>query len=115
MTDNGWMKSYYAAWDSADADEICAWFDDDIVVEDVPTGHVAVGAVEARAFVERALELTPGTTYEVVTTIADGDEFAAEWIMRPAGIRGTSIGTLRNGKVATNRDYWSSAREKKEH
>lgn len=115
MTDNSWMKNYYAAWDSADADEICAWFDVDVVLEDVPTGHVASGAAEARAFVDRAIELTPGTTYEIVAGFTAGDEFAAEWIMQPSGLRGTSFGTLVNGKIAANRDYWHTGPEKKEH
>lgn len=109
MTDTSWMKDYYAAWNAADIDAITQWFDDDVVLEDVPSGHKATGLVEARAFVEAAMKMVPGATYEVVTGVVSDDHFAVEWVMHPVGLRGSSVGTLRAGKVASNRDYWSSA------
>ncbi|MBM7368855.1 nuclear transport factor 2 family protein [Gordonia hydrophobica] len=103
------MTKYYAAWDAADVDAITDWFADDVVVEDVPSGHVARGKAEARAFVEGAIKLVPDATYEVVSGLVAGEYFAVEWVMHPAGLRGSSVGTLRDGKVATNRDYWNAA------
>lgn len=104
-----WLRKYYADWDSGDLDAITSWFDDDVVLEDVPTGHVARGSEEARAFVGGALKMAPGATYEVISMLADGDHFAAEWVMQPAGLRGASVGTVCNGKVATNRDFWDAS------
>ncbi len=107
--DASWVKRYYADWDSADAAAIVAWFDEDVILEDVPTGHIATGAGEARAFVDGALKLTPGTTYEVLAALVSGEQFAVEWVMHPAGIHGAAVGTLRNGKILTNRDFWNAA------
>ena len=36
-------------------------------------------------------------------------DFAVEWVMQPMNVRGVSIGTLRDGKIATQRDYWNGA------
>jgi ketosteroid isomerase-like protein len=115
MTNNdaAWLRQYYAAWNSGDLEAITSWFDDDVVLEDVPTGHVARGAEEARTFVSGALKMAPGASYEVMSVLADGEQFAAEWVMRPAGLHGASVGTVRNGKVATNRDFWDASPTKK--
>jgi ketosteroid isomerase-like protein len=107
--DSGWLRKYYADWDSGDVDAITSWFADDVVLEDVPTGHIAHGAVEARTFVSGALKMAPGASYEVISVLADGEQFAAEWVMQPAGLHGASVGTVRNGKVATNRDFWDAS------
>jgi ketosteroid isomerase-like protein len=111
MNDNdaSWVRQYYAAWDSGDAETISSWFDNDVVLEDVPTGHVARGRVEARKFVDSALKLVPGANYEVLTAVTSGDDFAVEWVMRPPGLRGSSVGTVRAGTVLTNRDYWDAS------
>lgn len=103
-----WVHDYYAAWDAGDAGRIAEWFSHDVVLEDVPTGHVALGEGEARAFVAAALVKVPGARYEVVSSQMSGDEFAVEWVMHPVGLRGASVGLLRDGKVAINRDYWSA-------
>ena len=60
-----WLRQYYADWDSGDLEAITSWFDEDVVLEDVPTGHVAHGAAEARTFVSGALKMAPGASYEV--------------------------------------------------
>lgn len=110
--DASWVKRYYADWDSGDAEAISAWFDDDVVLEDVPTGHIATGASEARAFVDGALKLAPGANYEVLAALVSGEQFAVEWVMQPAGLHGASVGTVRNGKVLTNRDFWDASPKK---
>lgn len=107
------LRKYYADWDSGDLDAIASWFDDDVVLEDVPTGHVARGLEEARAFVGGALKMAPGASYELISVLVDGEQFAAEWVMQPAGLHGASVGTLRDGKVATNRDFWDASALKK--
>lgn len=104
-----WMRDYYGAWDAADPDAVMAWYSDDVVLEDVPSGHIATGTEQARAFVENAIEHTPGTTYEVVSGVTNGDRYATEWIMQPAGLRGSSVGTIHKGKITANRDYWNAA------
>jgi hypothetical protein len=49
----------------------------------------------------------------VISVLADGEHFAVEWVMQPAGLHGASVGTVRNGKVATNRDFWDASPMKK--
>jgi ketosteroid isomerase-like protein len=115
MTNDGaaWLRRYYADWDSGDLEAITAWFDEDVVLEDVPTGHVARGAQEARTFVSGALKMARGASYEVISVLTDGEQFAAEWVMQPAGLHGASVGTVRKGKVLTNRDFWDASPAKK--
>ena len=114
MTDDAsWVKDYYAAWDTGDVEAISAWFDEDVILEDVPTGHVARGRGAARGFVDGALKLAPGASYEVLAALVSGEQFAVELVMQPAGLHGASIGTVRNGKVATNRDFWDASPAKK--
>jgi len=112
IEDASWVKRYYADWDSGDAEAISAWFDADVVLEDVPTGHTATGASEARAFVDGALKLAPGAKYEVLAALVSGEQFAVEWIMQPAGLHGASVGTVRNGRILTNRDFWDASPKK---
>lgn len=54
----------------------------------------------------------PGARYEVLTALVSGDQFAVEWVMQPAGLHGASVGTVRNGKVLTNRDFWDASPKK---
>ena len=61
-SDSAWLRQYYAAWDSGDLEAITSWFDDDVVLEDVPTGHAARGAEEARTFVSGALKMAPAAS-----------------------------------------------------
>ncbi|KJE21897.1 SnoaL-like domain [Frankia torreyi] len=111
MSDTTVIDDYFAGWNKQDTDAILATLTPDVVLEDVPTGHGATGTDEARAFIDNALSQTAGTTYDVVTTLSDGATYAIEWVMQPAGIRGSSFGSLREGRIAVNRDYWSLPRK----
>jgi hypothetical protein len=42
-----------------------------------------------------------------VRGVDDGTSYTIEWVMQPMGVRGASIGLLRDGKIAENRDYWN--------
>lgn len=108
MTETTAIERYFAAWNAGDADAIMAALDTDVVLEDVPSGHVARGPGEARAFVDGALEKVPGASYDVVSSHISGDAFVVEWIMQPIGLRGASVGSLRDGRISANRDYWSA-------
>lgn len=101
------IQSYYDAWDKRDTDAIMATLTEDVVLEDVPTGHIARGAESARVFVDAGLALVADASYDVVSIRIDGDEYAVEWVMQPAGVRGVAIGEIRDGRIALNRDYWN--------
>jgi hypothetical protein len=32
-----------------------------------------------------------------------------EWVLHPAKVVGVSVGSLRDGKISSNRDYWNGA------
>jgi ketosteroid isomerase-like protein len=46
--------------------------------------------------------------YEDVALGEPDTRYFAEWLMAPLDTRGVSVGTLRDGKVASNRDYWNT-------
>lgn len=106
-TDETWVHDYYAAWTDGDLERVLAWLDPEVVLEDVPTGHLAHGLDGAREFIEHAFTVAPGARYEVVSSTRQGDGFAVEWVMHPIGLRGVAVGALRDGKVRSNRDYWN--------
>lgn len=106
-TDETWVHDYYAAWTDRDLERVLAWLDPEVALEDVPTGHVARGFDGAREFIEHAFAAVPGARYEVVSSQLQGDNFAVEWVMHPVGLRGVAVGTLRDGRVLSNRDYWN--------
>jgi hypothetical protein len=41
--------------------------------------------------------MAPGASYEVISVLADGEQFAAEWVMRP----GRSARRIDRGPCAT--------------
>ncbi|WP_067662684.1 nuclear transport factor 2 family protein [Nocardia miyunensis] len=108
MTENATLDRYFAAWNAGDADAIMDTLSAGVVLEDVPSGHLARGADQARAFVEGALQKAPGAHYDVVSSHVSGDVFVVEWVMRPVGLRGASVGSLRDGRISANRDYWNA-------
>ncbi|WP_181783980.1 nuclear transport factor 2 family protein [Pseudonocardia pini] len=104
-----WIEDYYGAWSADDAEAVAAFMAEDVVFEDVTAGHVARGPRQVRRFVEICAERVPGARYEVVRSHACPDTYAVEWVMQPMGVRGASYGTLRDGLITGNRDYWNGA------
>ena len=110
MTDQ-WLIDYYAAWNGTDPDEVVSFMTDDVEMEDVTAGHLSTGKAAARKFFEVCLERVPGATYEIVDSRSSDDAFWVEWVMHARGIavRGSSVGTRRDGKIAKNHDFWNGA------
>jgi ketosteroid isomerase-like protein len=104
-----WFEEYLAAWDSLDVDRVLSWMTDDIVYEDTTLGHEASGTHQMRKFAEASFRNVPDARFEFVCGVDDGTTFAMEWIMHPMGVRGATIGSIRDGKVRTHRDYWNGA------
>jgi uncharacterized protein (TIGR02246 family) len=106
-----WLTDYYAAWNGTDPDKVIAFMTDDVEMEDVTAGHISHGKAAARKFFEVCLERVPDMQYEVVDSRILGDAYWVEWIMhvKTADVRGSSVGTLRDGKIASNHDYWNGA------
>jgi ketosteroid isomerase-like protein len=103
------FKDYLDSWATNDVDTVFAFFTDDIVYEDTTISHGATGEKQMRRFLRASFTNVPGASFDYIGHISDGTNYAIEWIMQPMAVRGVSIGTLRDGKIATNRDYWNGA------
>lgn len=101
-----WIEEYFAAWGKGDADAVASYMADDVEYEDCTLGHVFKGTDAVKAFVAESASKVPGMAFDIVTCASDDDAYYAEWVMQPMGLRGTSVGTRRDGKIAVNRDFW---------
>ena len=108
-TMSNFFHAYFAAWDRLDLDAVLAFFTDDVVYEDTTIGHGATGTKQMRRFVQASFDNVPDARFDYIGHVTTGTDFAVEWVMQPMNVRGVSIGTLRDGKIATQRDYWNGA------
>ncbi len=111
------VRSYFAAFDSADPDQIAAHVSPDFTNDH--TAALGSGCVGRDAYRERLpgfLASMPGLHYEVETLVHQGDAVAVFYTMtgRWQGehefeIRGAQHLALRDGLIAERTDYWDSA------
>jgi ketosteroid isomerase-like protein len=108
---SNWVDDYFATWNGDDPDKVIAFMTDDVEIEDVTAGHFSHGSEAARKFVQVSFERVPDAVYEVVQSRSSDDAYWVEWVMHARGVdvRGASVGTLRDGKIASNHDYWNGA------
>ena len=104
-----WIIDYFDAWTRCDGAAVASYMTDDVVYEDMAVHHRVVGNADFPTFVQQSAEFVPGAVFEVGTHFANDDYYFAEWVMQPMNVPGVSVGTLRDGKIATNRDYWNRA------
>jgi steroid delta-isomerase-like uncharacterized protein len=123
----GWIDGYMAAWNSRDPDRIASFMAGDATYEDLALGERYQGRVAIKGFFA-GMETGFSSDYRFETThaLATDAGYAIEWTMsgtndrpdaqrglpatgKPYGILGVSIGTLREGKISENRDYWNLA------
>lgn len=101
------FKDYLDAWATNDVDKVVSFFTDDAVYEDTTIKHGANGMKQLRRFVGASFTNVPEAHFDYVGHVSDGTSYAIEWIMQPMNVRGVSIGSLRDGKISANRDYWN--------
>jgi hypothetical protein len=84
---------------------------DDILYEDVGLGEVTNGKEATRTFVEESFQkmAAANMTFDYVVGKTLDDNYFLEWVLQPFGMKGASIGTLRDGKITSQRDYWNAA------
>jgi ketosteroid isomerase-like protein len=104
-----WFEQYLACWDNHDVEGVLAWMTDDALYEDVTLGHAARGRDGLRRFVEASFANVPQAKMDFVGGFDDGESYAFQWVMQPMGVRGASVGRLRDGKIVENHDYWNGA------
>jgi hypothetical protein len=62
-----------------------------------------------RRFVEVCNKRVPGVRHEVVASQSGPDAYTVERVVQPMGLRGSSAGTPRDGRISSNRDYRNGA------
>lgn len=102
-----WYKDYLDAWNRLDLDTIVTFVTDDVNYEDTTLGHGAQGKDQLKKFIRASFANVPDARFDFVSGYDNGDGYAIEWVMQPMGVRGVSVGRLRDGKIAENRDYWN--------
>jgi ketosteroid isomerase-like protein len=109
QTENNWYRAYLDAWGRSDVEGVLAFVADDVDFADVGAGHAFRGKEKMARFVRKSFELVPDVTFDLIDGAEFGDSYWYEWIMRPMGVCGVSVGRTRHGKMASNRDYWNAA------
>jgi len=103
-----WFEDYLKSWETNDPDQVAAFVCDDVEFEDVGAGHRLTGRQHMVKFAAKSFELVRGATFDYVGGEQLGDHYHFEWVMQPMGVRGVSVGKLRDGKIAWQRDYWNA-------
>ena len=120
-----WIDDYVAAWNAHDPVAVTDFMTNNVVYVDFGLGEEYRGIEAVRDFVA-GMELGFSSNYRFTLELAivTEDAYAYEWTMTgtndgddeehgfPATgerfeIPGVSIGTLHNGRIRENRDYWN--------
>jgi steroid delta-isomerase-like uncharacterized protein len=124
MANKVWLQHYLAAWNTRDGQRVAEWMADDATYEDVALGQTRTGRQAITAFVDGMTGFSTDYRFESVSEFSTDTNYVAEWELygthdgdgaglpatgKPYRIRGVSVGTLRQGKIISNRDYWNMA------
>jgi steroid delta-isomerase-like uncharacterized protein len=123
----GWVRSYMDALNAHDSAAVVEHMTDDVGYVDLGINQRMEGRSAVREFIG-GMETTFSSDYRIdfSRALVDGDSYAVEWTMSgtndgadpqhglPATghrfeIPGVSIGRLRDGKIAENKDYYNLA------
>jgi len=119
-----WAKEWAANF--ADLDKLMVMYADDAQFEDVIIAHKERGkAALAKFFAAAGNPVYAENTIVAVSYCGNTDAGAVEWIWRAKHVagkilgiptkgketnaRGVSVLTFKNGKIATQHDYWDAA------
>lgn len=118
------VNELYAAWSLHQPEKIDAIFTDDGIYEDVAAGHIHHGKDEIKQFLRAAFSWSPDFRVTMKSLIVAHDTAATEWLSEgiqtgPIGelpasgnsfqLRGGSILTFRDGRIAKVTDYYDMA------
>lgn len=101
-----WIEECFAAWNRGDGESVASFMSDDIVYTDTTLHERFESPAAVAAFVLESNR--KGLTFQTQRIFEGVDHYCVEWIMQPHGIPGVSVGTRRDGKIITNKDYWSN-------
>jgi steroid delta-isomerase-like uncharacterized protein len=118
------VNQLYAAWSLHQPEKTDAIFTDDGIYEDVAAGRMHRGKEQIKDFLRAAFAWSPDFRVTMKSLIIAHDAAATEWLSEgiqtgPIGelpasgnsfqLRGASILTFRNGKIARVTDYYDMA------
>lgn len=122
---SAWAQQYIDAWNRHSARDVAGHMTPDAVFVDTTLGETFRGPDEIGHWAELMTEtFSSDYRFELTNAIVTQTDFALEWTLRgthdrasaelPAtgksfAIRGVSVGSLRNGQISVNRDYWNLA------
>lgn len=116
------IHALQASWSNPDPDSFVSLFDDNGIFEDVVYGIRLQGHVELRAHAARMKKHARNLVVDILTCDATDATGVAEWHLSheftgnfdgfdctgtPIAIRGLSIYTFANGRIARATDYWN--------
>jgi steroid delta-isomerase-like uncharacterized protein len=120
-----WAKEFVSNWTPSGVEKTMAAYADEIVFQDMASGHKVSGKDGVRKMFEGMSAPNAGEHVFTVTGWNGGPEGGAlEWTWQskhasdflgaPAkgketSVAGTSVLTFKNGKIIAQRDYWDTA------
>jgi steroid delta-isomerase-like uncharacterized protein len=114
------VAQFEAAW-NGNAEAASDLVADDVEYLEVPTGRRSENPEAVVSWIEETRAWVPDFTIRTVGVTVCGDHVTWEWIMegtqtgawpelrstnRPFAVPGVSVLTLRDGRIATGRNYW---------
>ena len=118
------MAELYAAWSLHQLERIDAIFTEDAAYEDVAAGQIYCGKEDIKQLLRGAYAWAPDFRVTMKSLLVANDSAASEWVSEgiqtgPIGdlpasgnsfcLRGVSIVTFRDGKIASIIDYYDMA------
>jgi steroid delta-isomerase-like uncharacterized protein len=116
------VQQYADAIGSGDLDRVWSFYADDIVYEDTAVKQVHRGLEAVKKFYVMGMGALD-VKWDVDTIVCTDSAFGLAWQMtgrhihdlpgmpatgRPFTVPGSSIGEVRDGKIARNRDFWNN-------
>ena len=108
------LKDYLGSWNSGDIAGVVSFFADDLIYEDVAL-EKKFDRSSIEQFLRETFENFSSLRFDLVTYCGGKDSISWEWRMvgtRKDGssvdVPGMSMTEVKDGKIARNRDYWST-------
>jgi len=119
-----WAKEWVGCFNTGGLEKLFAMYTDDVQFEDITFAHKCSGLSELKQFFGAMASPGAGENHFTATAfVGDSNGGTIEWTWQakhagdflgvPAkgketNVRGVSVMTFRNGKIASQHDYWDA-------
>lgn len=117
------IERFLDAWNRRDGAAVAAQLTDDVQYWDLALGAHLEGSATVGAFaVSMSSTFSTDAQFSLNSVLIDGEDYAYEWTLRGTNdvggaggmpstgasfeLEGVSIGSVRDGRIARNRDHW---------